>query len=114
MAFTGTAARSFFQLSHSGAKGAENANGALPKHPENFTLEELDRLAAQFVFAAKKCREIGADGEEISGIDFNRRAGQRTPFYLNELVKAREGITIPLFSVGGVRENRKRDLRRPR
>ena len=172
----------FFQLSHSGIKGAESVNGVPPKHPEDFTLEELDRFVAQFVFAAKKCREIGADGVqihtahgyllsnflnpaenlrmdeyggslenrfrligrilravraecggafpvivkadsngcgdlpallqlyersgadgvEVSGIDFNRRAGQKTPFYLDELVKARKGITIPLFPVGGV------------
>ena len=42
------------------------------------------------------------DGAEVSGIDFNRRAGQKTPFYLDALKAAREGICIPLFPVGGV------------
>lgn len=44
----------------------------------------------------------GVDGVEVSGIDFNRRAGQKTPFYLDALKAAREGIGIPLFPVGGV------------
>lgn len=44
----------------------------------------------------------GADGVEVSGIDFNRRAGQKAPFYLDALKAAREGIGIPLFPVGGV------------
>ena len=26
------------------------------------------------------------DGAEVSGIDFNRRAGQKTPFYLDALI----------------------------
>ena len=156
----------FFQLSHSGIKGLESMNGAPPKHPEDFSLEELDRLVAQFAFAAKKCEDCGADGvqihnahgyllsnflnpeenlrtdeyggslanrfrlierilravraacgtefpmivkadsngcgdlsallrlyercgvdgAEVSGIDFNRRAGQKTPFYLDALI----------------------------
>lgn len=131
----------FFQLSHSGIKGVESVNGAPPKHPEDFTREEPDRLVEQFAFAAKKCKESGADGvqihnahgyllsnflnpeenlrtdeyggslenrfrlierilpallrlyeccgvdgAEVSGIDFNRRAGQKTPFYLDTLI----------------------------
>ena len=28
----------------------------------------------------------GVDGAEVSGIDFNRRAGQKTPFYLDALI----------------------------
>lgn len=52
----------FFQLSHSGIKGVESVNGAPPKHPEDFTREELDRLVEQFAFAAKKCKEGGARG----------------------------------------------------
>ena len=166
----------FFQLSHSGIKGVGSVNGAPPKHPEDFTLEELDRLVEQFAFAAKKCKDCGADGVqvhnahgyllsnflnpeenlrtdeyggslenrfrlierilravreacgadfpmivkadsngcgdlpallrlyercgvdgvEVSGIDFNRRARQKTPFYLDALKAAREGISIPL------------------
>ena len=172
----------FFRLSHSGIEGVESVNGAPPKHPEDFTREELDRLVEQFAFAAKKCKESGADGVqvhnahgyllsnflnpeenlrtdeyggslenrfrlierilravreacgadfpmivkadsngcgdlpallrlyercgvdgvEVSGIDFNRRARQKTPFYLDALKAAREGIGIPLFPVGGV------------
>ena len=76
----------FFQLSHSGIKGVESVNGAPPKHPEDFTREELDRLVEQFAFAAKKCKESGEDGVQVSGIDFNRRAGQKTPFYLDALI----------------------------
>lgn len=76
----------FFQLSHSGIKGVESVNGAPPKHPEDFTREELDRLVEQFAFAAKKCKESGANGVQVSGIDFNRRAGQKTPFYLDALI----------------------------
>lgn len=76
----------FFQLSHSGIKGVESVNGAPPKHPEDFTREELDRLVEQFAVAAKKCKESGADGVQVSGIDFNRRAGQKTPFYLDALI----------------------------
>ena len=76
----------FFQLSHSGIKGVESVNGAPPKHPEDFTREELDRLVEQFAFAAKKCKESGADGVQVSGIDFNRRAGRKTPFYLDALI----------------------------
>lgn len=55
----------FFQLSHSGIKGVESVNGAPPKHPEDFTLEELDRLVEQFAFAAKKCKDCGADGVQV-------------------------------------------------
>lgn len=28
----------------------------------------------------------GVDGAEVSGIDFNRRAGHKTPFYLDALI----------------------------
>lgn len=28
----------------------------------------------------------GVDGAEVGGIDFNRRAGQKTPFYLDALI----------------------------
>ena len=28
----------------------------------------------------------GVDGAKVSGIDFNRRAGQKTPFYLDALI----------------------------
>lgn len=174
--------RIVFQLSHSGIKAMESVNGAPPKHPQDFTSEELDRLVEQFALAAKRCRECGADGvqvhtahgyllsnflnptenqrtdiyggslenrfrlierilravraecgaefallvkadcngcgdfpallrlyercgidgAEISGVEFNRHAGQKTPFYLSELLAAREGISLPVFPVGGV------------
>lgn len=44
----------------------------------------------------------GVDGIEISGVDFNRRAGERQPFYLQELLAARAGIDTPLILVGGI------------
>lgn len=52
--------------------------------------------------AARLYERCGVDGVEVSGIDFNRRARQKTPFYLDALKAAREGISIPLFPVGGV------------
>ena len=45
---------------------------------------------------------VGVDGVEISGTDFNRRAGIRTPFYLNELVNSSGKISLPLILVGGI------------
>ena len=38
--------------SHSAINGVARWNGAPPKHPEDFTREELDRLVEQFAFAA--------------------------------------------------------------
>lgn len=48
------------------------------------------------------CQEAGVDGVEVSGIDFAQRAGQKEPFYLQELLAARSGITVPLALVGGI------------
>lgn len=170
------------QLSHSGIKAMESVNGAPPKHPEDFTPAELDRLVEQFAFAAKRCKDCGfdgvqihtahgyllsnflnpqenrrtdeyggslenrfrlvarilsavregcgggfavlvkadcngcgdfpallrlyeqsgVDGIEVSGVDFNTRRGQKTPFYLEELLGARESVSVPVFPVGGV------------
>ena len=44
----------------------------------------------------------GADGVEISGTDFNLRAGQKKAFYLKEACQAKEGIHMPLILVGGI------------
>lgn len=44
----------------------------------------------------------GVDGAEVSGGDFNTRKGQKTPFYLDRCLGAAEGLTIPVFPVGGV------------
>lgn len=44
----------------------------------------------------------GVDGAEVSGVDFADRAGQRTPFYLDALLEARRGLSLPLILVGGI------------
>lgn len=69
----------FFQLSHSGIKGVESVNGAPPKHPEDFTREELDRLVEQFAFAAWTERRSAASTSTAA-------RGQKTPFYLDALI----------------------------
>lgn len=58
--------------------------------------------------------QSGVDGVEVSGIDFNARRGQKTPFYLEELLAARENSSIPVFPVGGVfsRESAEEIVRR--
>ncbi len=48
------------------------------------------------------CQEAGADGAEISGLDFNQKAGERQPFYLEQAVEAARGLDLPLILVGGV------------
>ena len=50
----------------------------------------------------KLYEDAGVDGIEVSGIDFAARAGIKKPFYLDELLAAREGITVPLALVGGI------------
>ena len=44
----------------------------------------------------------GVDGIEVSGTEFNCRAGQRSPFYLDELLRARGTLSTPLILVGGI------------
>lgn len=170
------------QLSHSGIKAMERVNGIPPKHPEDFTLSELDALVDAFVLAAKRCQDCGMDGVqihtahgyllsnflnpaenlrtdeyggvlenryrlimrilsavreacgsgfavlvkadcngcgdlptllrlyarsgvdgiEVSGTEFNCHAGQRSPFYLDELLRARGTLSTPLILVGGI------------
>lgn len=46
--------------------------------------------------------ESGVDAIEVSGVDFAAKAGVKEPFYLNELLAAREGIHTPLILVGGL------------
>ena len=170
------------QLSHSGRKAPAQVNGRPPKGPSDFTLEEMDRLVDQFVFAARLCQQAGldgvqihtahgyllssflnprentrtdqyggtlenrfrlprqilaavrqacgpdfavlvkadangcgnlhgllelfqsagVDGVEVSGLDFASRAGQKEPFYLQEVLAARKGISLPIILVGGI------------
>jgi len=42
------------------------------------------------------------DGVEISGVDFFARPGVKEAFYLDDLLKAREGVELPLMLVGGI------------
>ena len=44
---------------------ASSVNGAPPKHPGILQRKELDRLVEQFAFAAKKCKDCGADGVQV-------------------------------------------------
>lgn len=170
------------QLSHSGKKAMKAVNGRPAKAPEDFSPEELDRLAEQFRLGVQLCREAGfdavqihtahgyllsnflnpeenlrmdqyggslenrfrlvgrilqaareacgpemallvkadcngcgnlhrllelyqeagADGVELSGVDFAARAGEKSPFYLQEALRAMDGIQIPLSLVGGI------------
>ena len=170
------------QLSHSGKKAMEAVNGRPAKAPEDFSPEELDRLAEQFRLGVQLCREAGfdavqihtahgyllsnflnpeenlrtdqyggrlenrfrlvgrilqaareacgpemallvkadcngcgdlhrllelyqeagADGVELSGVDFAARAGEKSPFYLQEALRAMDRIQIPLSLVGGI------------
>ena len=46
--------------------------------------------------------ESGVDGIEVSGVDFAAKAGVKEPFYLEQLLAAREGIHTPLILVGGM------------
>ena len=170
------------QLSHSGKKAMEAVNGRPAKAPEDFSPEELDRLAEQFRLGVQLCREAGfdavqihtshgyllsnflnpeenlrtdqyggrlenrfrlvgrilqaareacgpemallvkadcngcgdlrrllelyqeadVDGVELSGVDFAARAGEKSPFYLQEALRAMDGIQVPLSLVGGI------------
>ena len=170
------------QLSHSGKKAMEAVNGRPAKAPEDFSPEELDRLAEQFRLGVQLCREAGfdavqihtahgyllsnflnpeenlrtdqyggrlenrfrlvgrvlqaareacgpemallvkadcngcgdlhrllelyqeagADGVELSGVDFAARAGEKSPFYLQEALRAMDGIQVSLSLAGGI------------
>lgn len=47
-------------------------------------------------------QEAGVDGIELSGVDFAARAGEKTPFYLREVLPAIDGIRVPLSLAGGI------------
>lgn len=42
------------------------------------------------------------DGVEISGLNFSALTGRKSPFFLEEVLAAREGVTVPLILVGGI------------
>ena len=44
----------------------------------------------------------GVDGVELSGVDFAARSGEKSPFYLQEALRAMDGIQVPLSLVGGI------------
>jgi len=46
--------------------------------------------------------ESGVDAIEVSGVDFAAKAGVKQPFYLEQLLAAKEGIRTPLILVGGL------------
>ena len=48
------------------------------------------------------CKEAGVDCVEVSGLDFAARKREGEPFYLRDLVAAREGIDLPVALVGGI------------
>ena len=47
-------------------------------------------------------QEADVDGVELSGVDFAARAGEKSPFYLQEALRAMAGIQVPLSLVGGI------------
>ena len=47
-------------------------------------------------------QQAGVDGVEVSGVDFDGRAGNKKPFFLKEVLDARTGIQLPLILVGGI------------
>lgn len=48
------------------------------------------------------CQQAGVDGAEISGLDVGARPGQKSPFYLEDLCRVRDEVTMPLILVGGI------------
>lgn len=50
----------------------------------------------------KLLQDADIDGAEVSGLDLLVRAGQKSPFYLDALTAAKEGIQFPLILVGGI------------
>ena len=47
-------------------------------------------------------QKAGVDGVEISGVDFAMRNGEKEPFYLQDVLAIKEGISLPISLVGGV------------
>ena len=52
----------------------------------------------------RMCKADGVDCAEVSGLDFAVRKRGEEPFYLTDVVKAREGIDLPICLVGGVHD----------
>ena len=52
----------------------------------------------------RMCKADGVDCAEVSGLDFAVRKRGEEPFYLADVVKAREGIDLPICLVGGVHD----------
>jgi len=52
--------------------------------------------------ALRLYEESGVDAIEISGVDFSSKAGVKEPFYLEELLAAKQGIQTPFILVGGI------------
>ena len=50
------------------------------------------------------CKADGVDCAEVSGLDFAVRKRGEEPFYLADVVSAREGIDMPICLVGGVHD----------
>lgn len=59
------------------------------------TVEDFPALARLY-------EEAGVDALEISGIDFNARAGENGAFYLDRAIAAREAVSMPLILTGGI------------
>lgn len=88
----------FFRLSHSGIAGVESVNGAPPKHPEDFTREELDRLVEQFAFAAWTERRSAASTSTA-------RAGQKDARSI--WTRSSASRTLPQSSKSGAQDGSK-------
>lgn len=69
---------------------------ALPSWSRWTTKQLMTYLPCQLFQSA------GVDGIELSGLDMACRDGQKTPFFLDRLLAAWEGLTVPIFPVGGV------------
>lgn len=50
----------------------------------------------------KLYQRAGVDGVEVSGLDFAARAGEKSPFYLQQALEAQKELELPLILVGGM------------
>jgi len=96
------------QLSHSGLKAPEAVNGRPPKGPADFTEDEMEQLTANFVYAAKLCKECGFDGVQIHNAHgyllssfLNPEENQRTDEYGGSLENR---FRLPAQIIRAVRE----------
>lgn len=51
----------------------------------------------------KLCQDEGVDCAEVSGLDFAAHKWEGEPFYLREVVRAGQGLDMPIALVGGVK-----------